>query len=159
MKICWETRRWSDVRTACPASTFASLNKGTSITELFSCLTPFLRYSLNIIQERTYIGRNYRTEAENGRISLSVPSDVIWFLLSEGNAAVLFPRLSTAWEVLWMGEWSCQRVFASLSVTVAEAAQPFWLDHHIRPAIHTADKRLKTLYRFQSNGQLGADFK
>lgn len=54
--------------------------------------------------------------------SLSMPCDVIWFLSSKGNKAIFFPRLSNVWEWLWMGEWACQRLFGTLSVSVTETA-------------------------------------
>lgn len=42
---------------------------------------------------------------------LPVPCSVNWFLSSKGNTAIRFPRLWNGWEVLWMAERTCQRLF------------------------------------------------
>lgn len=58
------------------------------------------------------------------------------------HTAILFPRLSNVWEVLWMDERTCQPVFGSLSATVSlpqKHGQNFLLDCPVSPAIQTKE--------------------
>lgn len=84
-------------------------NEGTSTSVAF--------LKVRLYSECENIVEKYHNEPHNQPFGAY---DVIWFLSSEGNTAILFPRLSNVWELLWMADWMCQGVFGSLSV--AEAA-------------------------------------
>lgn len=142
--------------THCPSWTLLSLWKIPSITVLLSWLYS-LEYSQNVIQQRKCTGRKLSQESGGKKKKQhNQPLFAVWcdlVLIIRGQYSNFVSQavdcLSTAvngwvdlpkslWYPVSYSGWGCPK--STLPV------QRFWLDHHIRPAIHMPDKR--ELYRF-----------